>query len=822
MTGLSKVGSFKSWVYSRVQYKATITEVTVPQNIPPMSRAHMLEGSEALTTSIRERITEVDPKILALLDQPIPPMSGEKFDYLGCYDLDYNVDRKGLWNTVKHFVDHTAYFFLGKRQYGRNYPDNNMAAAQQSGQDAFWGFQNVVNSLINGVSSWGSNVFHRLSSYTDSAIYLEQRNYHATYSRGLSGLSKHEWYKDILTPLRFINGLLSIIKGRTSRSGIPFIRFLGEVAAPIAFLPVKLVLFPLNVLWVMTATVLRNRFHAMGLAKADRLKDGPVLNAFRKTLNLVPLICKAANERPYTETIALQAAQDFTTETEDMASCKWSMRVKRWITNMRVSSFNPLILLYTALLEFIVVGQPHERGGFIEGIGGQGSHANDKRAFGATECTRWRRGNLAVDEEVKYTPMKRISKMRYRDLARYWLINIFRVSFVLSPVLFSFLGFVPLIIKTTVPLIGITINAPIFGALVAFNMFFNMGAYFYAMRARGYTTREAARCMLKDYFQFFFSITGSIQGYFTKVKEGFVKSPKKGDAPIRASFSELKWEYAFAGLNLGAMVYAALFAQAAGTLTMLLGGVWGLWNGLFLLGAIFYLNKGAREKKATFLDWRIGRIEAKLRPYNNEKKNGENKDKNKAPAPKDSYYDPQITRLELLFSSLSEQEVNAIQSQIDEMKTKISRPNLLITAAERVLNHRAGARDLTRDNIKGLDKAFMNIELADKESVLGNELEAIWVILKDKNSQLSSGQLKKVREEIEKIKERKAAVQAGRFDAKIDALVKKLNELNNKRKTRQEKMRKRIGLRGGWLRGKGDQMILSLLDNPSEEGGVKQ
>ena len=515
-------------------------------------------------------------------EQMRPQMSGLKYKVIGAFDADYRINPEALHEVVPYFTDHPPYFFIGKRQYGRNWPDNHMARVMQNAQDGFWGFQNIASSLAPNTASWGSCVFHTTESYMDSSKWIEQRSYREwLWDKGISkdgklfGLLKvpgnFKWYqlydrtqKDNrgrvvggwtparrFTPLRVVNALQRLTE---ILLGIENNRW-ARRAVSLPFTALKAGVFPLHALYVLLASPARNTLHE----RAIRGKF-PYFGA-RKSDGVLDML----------------ASQDFSTESEDIASCMWDLRAMPFLTGGR----HPLL-----------------RSGFIEGLGGLGSHAEDFRAYRATDLTRWRRGNLDLLPEINDTPMTLWAKMRYKLLAQNWTLGLLRLSFMAMPPAFAFLGVDPII--TSDPPQGLLT----LGALAFTNFFVNIGAFFANMSSRGHGPGDAVRAMLIDYYFLNAKLGSVIDGRFIRERSAFLISAKKIVVALKCKFGERLSDHAIAMVNLFAAGYATWFGIQTLEPDVLANApkffvpFWSLFNFGFIEAANLYMNRGVRQNSA--------------------------------------------------------------------------------------------------------------------------------------------------------------------------------------------------------------------------------
>lgn len=553
--------------------------------------------------------------VVSPFEQMLPQMSSLRYRVIGCFDADYRINPEALHEMMPYFKDHPDYFFLGKRQYGRNWPNNHMARVMQNAHDGFWGFQNIASSLANNVASWGSCVFHSTEAYVESSHWVTQkRNYGLLWNIGINKVNgknmlfgkielpnNFRWYqlwdstaKDPatgltvgawtdarkFTPLRVINAaqrFSEIVLGiEGMQNGTK--KGLATLANSIPFSALKVAALPFHIPYVLFGAPLRNALHERGA----RGKSG---------LNW---------ERRNDQVIDMLASQDHTTESEDIASCMHELR------KMPYLSGNGAIRAYlqtrsvdaTGRLSAIGNGRPHERSGYVEGIGGLGSHAEDFRAYYATDLTRWRRGNLDLLAEMGDTPMTLWAKMRYKLLAQNWTLGLLRLSFMTMPTVFAFTGVDPVISN----------NLKFLGIMAFGNFFLNMGSYFANMSSRGHGFSDSLRAMLIDYYYLVTKAKSVVDGFFIRERAAFVVSPKKTVVPLKATLSQLSWDISISTANLAAAVYSTYFAvntlqpELIDNIPKFFVPFWSLFNASLITAASLYMNKGARQNNKNEID----------------------------------------------------------------------------------------------------------------------------------------------------------------------------------------------------------------------------
>ena len=545
-------------------------------------------------------------------DQVRPQTSAIKYKVVGVYDADYRIEPSVGEDMVPHFMDHSSYFFIGKRQFGRNQDNANIAAVMQRGSDAFWSYQNINNSLINAAASWGACVFHSTESYTESSLWITQKDYVGTLAKG--GKVTRDWYLAYdsnkkawvsmkkFTPFRVLNGLQAYVEDQlkvkhNSAAG----RVLG-----LPFALADLAVSPLQVAYVLAGAPLRNSLHRKGV-KGHRIG------------------WERFHDPKSPASVDMLSSQDFTTESEDVASCKRENRQIETISGhgdipdvarTLGATINPLEA-YRRLRYYFTSDNPLERSGWRRGIGGGGSNPDDARAFKTTKGSRWSRGNLAVAPDIAETKMSFWGKRGYNLLVKYWLLSLLRVSFVASPVLFAALGADPIITED--------LNMLTKMALTNFGL--NMGTYLYSQYTRGYRAMAGLSVMLEDYYYLNLRMRSVIDGYFMQEKTGFVASPKKTIVPIRNPLlRDFKFEAVAGLMNLATAAYSIYFSIATHNPQNLAVGGWALFNTILLWGSIAHLNKGVLEtsKKPNWTNPLLnstGREYPPTAPYSEEGKN---------------------------------------------------------------------------------------------------------------------------------------------------------------------------------------------------------
>jgi hypothetical protein len=552
------------------------------------------------------------------MEQMVPQMSSLKYKVIGCFDADYRINSEALHEMVPYFTDHPTYFFLGKRQYGRNWPNNNLARVMQNAQDGYWGFQNMAASLANNAASWGSCVFHSTESYVESSKWIEQkRNYGWLWDLGIRKVNKDtylgpikvpgnfRWYqlwdptqKDPktgetvggwidarkYTPLRVINALQRLVEIVTGIEKLNpgFKKKSLRKTVSTVFLPIRAATLPFHIPHVLFGAPLKNWLHERG-ARGKRL----------------------GWERSSDQTVDMLSSQDFTTESEDIASCMYELRKMPYLSGNGIfGTISQKLSLRTGKkMSSSGYGKAHQRSGYVEGIGGLGSHAEDFRAYYATDLTRWRRGNLDLLAEISNTPMTLWAKLRYKLLAQNWLLGLLRMSFIAMPPLFAFTGVDPIIVGTSSVNPGATDSLMFLGIMAFGNFFANIGAYFANMSSRGHGFLDSWRAMLIDYYFLITKAKSVIDGRFIRERAAFVTSPKKTVVPLKANLRQMSWEHGLAIVNLLAAGYATWFGiqtlqpGIAANIPKFFVPFWSLFNFGLIEGAVSYMNKGVKQNK---------------------------------------------------------------------------------------------------------------------------------------------------------------------------------------------------------------------------------
>ena len=534
------------------------------------------------------------------LDEARPEMSGLKYKFIGCFDADYKVNVDALDEIAPYFDEHSSYFFVGKRQFGRN-DDEPVGKVMNNGGDAYWGFTNIENTLANVNGSWGSCVFHSTKSYMDAAKWIFNTQYEKHWrlaslkdyftmkpalkkiiDRLKKRIEKQEKdikderkKKKIARPTKALLCLVELaMKLRNSRPGI-----ISSAAVRTVGMPINWAFKGADFLYSISIMQMFDYLHERGIRG--------------KRFGWARDIALDKKGNPIYSADEMLSSQDFTTESEDIASCMWPLRRLPFLTPGDMDSlgraYNRIFQLISGDDKLFTPSQKGalERSGFIEGIGGQGSQPAYRGPLYNTFGGRWARGNAALFWQIMFTDLGPWRKIRYVSSAIYWLTGMARVSLFITPLIYMFLGIKPLITENLKILLGLAL--PTVGI--------NMGAFIGQMKARGRTTRDAMRLLTLEPSVVDTQPTNVYYGFFLKDKPGFLATGKKEVVPIRAPATEMPLAWTLAGLNVAGTLWAAdMFLRLEAGPWAFGAAIWTAFHATLLLTANIRLNPGVMKE----------------------------------------------------------------------------------------------------------------------------------------------------------------------------------------------------------------------------------
>ncbi|HTY12617.1 MAG TPA: hypothetical protein VMD02_00350, partial [Candidatus Omnitrophota bacterium] len=517
-----------------------------------------LSYKKALDVSAKAMDSFVTPGSKNYLKEKNPPASQLEFEFININDGDYQTYKESLVEISPYFEEHESYFFVGQRQYGRNYIKNRTAGALQSGGDAYWGFPNIANSVSNIVHSWGSCVYHSTKSYSDNSKWLPKyalapaanRTLLAGNFTGLNSRFTGKWTPGKELDYR-ANKIMERIRSKDTYSRLflhSALRFIGWTAD-------KTIVRAVN--WLYNMTLLQVRDAANFLALRGALPE-----YFMRPINK-----KVLDSKGDLSNLEILSSQDYTTESEDIASSPDYMR--------EMDFFSPGITPGSRALYDSI---------FLEGIGPLGNHAEDKASNEVGFGRRWARGNLAITWDLLMSELSPWRKIRAVSLALFWWTGFWQPILLAAPAAFMFLGLTPVAMGGSLWL---------FASLVGGNFGLAIISYVASMLSRGRTMREAMGSMGLVYSNLTALWSSSYQGMVQGEKPPFLTTPKKKVVPERMPKREMPFEYIFGFANLAASASIATFMyQAGGAWSMIGAGFWTIFNFGVTAWFVSRLNKG--------------------------------------------------------------------------------------------------------------------------------------------------------------------------------------------------------------------------------------
>ncbi|MCX5750716.1 MAG: hypothetical protein NT099_03480 [Candidatus Saganbacteria bacterium] len=490
-------------------------------------------------------------------------------------DADYREPLETFTEAVANTVAHPGYVHFGFRQFGRNYRTNEMARTFQSGGNAYWSWTNEANSLKGLTPSWGAQMCYSTRAYRDGSRFI-QDDFHVGLVKDKFSLAA-KWAKAQ-------RWFILKMQNRSRVTGAVL-----SVAAQTVNIPVTLTASLLDFAVILPGHVARDVMHR-------RAEKGKTSLVGERPLDEDKIINRKINE--------LLAVQDATTESEDIATDIYFARLARFMMDETIpKSRNPF---HWMAMQFASEGTYHVpqemfSSAWLPGIGGLGSHSEDYRGDAVTALGRWSRGNFALIPSIMDTKYGFWRKMNFMAMAGFWGKGVFKPFLQTSLLSYMYFGLQPMVLSQAPTMLGLTFTL----SFLTFGL--NLGVFLAAMHVKGYLNRddlkEGLACLHADNIGAGRQWRSVIEG-LRGDKPAFGQSPKEAEAPEKVWIGEFAADYAFTGLNAGAIgtiAYKAIESSAAGAnvnLWALPLLFWAGWNTYFGLKALWLLNKGAKLRKA--------------------------------------------------------------------------------------------------------------------------------------------------------------------------------------------------------------------------------